>query len=294
MKAIKEIGKMKTYARIMKKENKLIGFIPTMGYLHEGHLNLMRTARKQADTVIASVFVNPMQFAPNEDFKKYPRDIKKDEELARACGVDVVFYPSDKDMYPPGFSTSVNVDKLTDVMEGASRPGHFKGVTTAVMKLFEIVKPDIAYFGQKDAQQAAVIKKMVEDLNMDITLKIMPTVREEDGLAMSSRNAYLSKPERKDAACLYESLKLAEEAFSSGEKNAKKIKKIIKDTISKKPSAKIDYISIVNAESLESVTELKGKALVALAVFVGKTRLIDNIILDPEHATKGEGVKINT
>lgn len=293
MKIIKEVDKMKTYAKIMKKENKLIGFIPTMGYLHEGHLSLMRTARKQTDTVIVSIFVNPLQFGPDEDFKKYPRDIKRDEELARQCGVDIMFYPDSEGMYPEGYSTYVNVEGLTEGLCGKSRAGHFRGVTTVVMKLFEIVKPDIAYFGQKDAQQAFVIKKMVEDLNMNITMKIMPIAREENGLAMSSRNAYLTKSERKEAALLFTSLKLAEESVNSGEKDPKKIIKNMRDLISaSSTSAKIDYISIVDTKTMKEVRGIAGEVLIALAVFIGKTRLIDNIIINtgkPEEGPKNAG-----
>jgi len=273
---------MKTYARIMKKENRLVGFIPTMGYLHEGHLSLIRVARKQADIVMLSIFVNPLQFGPGEDFEKYPSDIQRDEELAKSCGVDVLFYPDKKDMYPPGFSTYVNVEKLTGGLCGESRPGYFRGVTTVVAKLFEIVKPDIAYFGQKDAQQAFVIRKMAEDLNMDVTMKIMPIIREEDGTAMSSRNTYLSESERKDASVLHRSLEAAREAVNSGEKVAKKLIKKIREVVSEVPSAKVDYISIVDIKSLKEKSRINGEVLIALAVFIGKTRLIDNVILDTE------------
>ncbi|MGB2706416.1 MAG: pantoate--beta-alanine ligase [Candidatus Omnitrophota bacterium] len=286
MKIINEVGKMKTYARIMRKENKLVGLIPTMGYLHEGHLSLIRTVRKQADVVILSIFVNPIQFAPDEDFEKYPRDIKRDEELAKSCGVDVLFYPEKKGMYPPGFSTYVNVEELTDGLCGKSRPDHFRGVTTVVAKLFEIVKPDIAYFGQKDAQQAFVIRKMAEDLNMDVTIKILPIIREEDGVAMSSRNTRLSKPERKDASVLYKSLEAAREAVNSGERDAKKLIKKMREMITASPSAKTDYISIVDVKSLKEIPRIKGEVLIALAVFIGKTRLIDNVILDTEELEK--------
>ena len=282
MKIITEIDKMKTYARIIKKENKLVGLVPTMGYLHEGHLSLIRMARKQCDTLIVSIFVNPIQFAPDEDFKKYPRDIKRDEDLVKSCGVDALFCPQNEDMYPADFSTFVDVEKMTGSMEGASRPGHFRGVTTVVMKLFEITKPDIAYFGQKDAQQAFVIRKMTQDLNMDVTTKVFPTVREESGLAMSSRNAYLTKSEKADASVLYRSLKLAEDLIVSGEKDTKKIIKKVREIISNVPSIKIDYITIADTKSLKEVSALRGEILIAIAVLVGKTRLIDNIMLDME------------
>jgi pantoate--beta-alanine ligase len=287
MKIIQGVDKMRTYAKIIKKENKLVGLIPTMGYLHEGHLGLIRAAKKQSDIVILSIFVNPLQFGPEEDFEKYPRDIKKDEELAKLCGADVLFYPEKNDMYRPGHSTYVNVEGLTEKLEGLSRPGHFRGVTTVVAKLFEIIRPDIAYFGQKDVQQALVIKRMVEDLSMDITMKVLPTVREPDGLAMSSRNVYLTDSERKDAVCLFEALKLAEGFIAGGERDAKKVVKKMRDFISKISSAKIDYISIMNTESMEEVSEIKGEILIALAVFIGKTKLIDNMIINAEKQDKG-------
>jgi len=271
MKVIKEIDKMKTYARIIKKDNKLIGFVPTMGCFHEGHLSLMKAARKQTDVVITSVFVNKVQFGPKEDYEAYPRDLEKDENLAKGSGTDVMFCPTTEDMYPSGFSSYVDVEGLTDDLCGKSRPGHFRGVTTVVAKLFEIVKPDIAYFGEKDAQQAFVIQKMVDDLNMDVTLKIMPTVREEDGLAMSSRNVFLSD---------YKALKLAEDMVNSGEKDSKQIIKKIKSFIQENTSSTIDYVSMVDASSLKSVSKITGKVLVALAVFFKETRLIDNIIVE--------------
>lgn len=268
----------------MKKENRLIGFVPTMGYFHEGHLSLMRAARKQTDVVVASIFVNPIQFGPSEDFRKYPRDIKRDEELARQCGVDVLFCPKKDDMYPPGFATYVNVEKLAEGLCGKSRPGHFRGVATAVFKLFEIVRPDIAYFGQKDAQQAFIIKKMIQDLDMGILMKILPTVREADGLAMSSRNTYLTQSERKDAALLYKSLSLAQRLIDSGEKDPKIIIKRMRNMLKSSGRLKIDYIDIVDTNNLKSAPLIRGEALIALAVFIGKTRLIDNSIIKTQKA----------
>jgi pantoate--beta-alanine ligase len=279
MKVIHKIHKMKTHARIMKKANRVIGFVPTMGYFHEGHLSLIRAARKQADIIVVSIFVNPIQFGPKEDFKRYPRDIKRDEELAKACGADVLFLPEKTGMYPPGFSTYVNVEKLTDGLCGNSRPGHFRGVTTVAMKLFEIIRPDIVYFGQKDAQQAFVIKKMIADLNMGITMKMMPTVREEDGLAMSSRNTYLTAPERKEALLVNGSLNLARDLIDSGEKDSKKIIKKMKDLLETAPALKIDYIAITDTRDLKEISAIRDEALIAVAAFVGKTRLIDNIIV---------------
>ena len=288
MQIIDNIPKMSTLARIIKKDGKTIGLVPTMGYLHEGHLSLVRTAKKHMDVVIMSIFVNPIQFAPGEDLERYPRDLRRDEALARDAGVDILFYPSEGQMYPAGNSTYVNVEGLTESLCGASRPGHFRGVTTVVAKLFGIVKPDMAYFGQKDAQQAIVIKKMVEDLNMDIDLKILPTVREKDGLAMSSRNVNLSEEERGDAPILYEALRRAESLIGGGETDPKRIVRAMKDMIGEKKCAKIDYISIVDTKKLKPVGAISGEVLLALAVFIGKTRLIDNIIVNPALSPSGK------
>ncbi|MCM8761258.1 MAG: pantoate--beta-alanine ligase [Candidatus Omnitrophica bacterium] len=279
MKLVDSIQRMATLSKMVRKEGKTIGFVPTMGYLHDGHMSLVKAAKKHTDFVVMSIFVNPIQFGPSEDFEKYPRDLKRDEELARAAGVDVIFYPSAKDMYPPGYSTYINVERLTDRLCGASRSGHFRGVTTVVAKLFNIVRPDVAYFGQKDAQQAIVIKKMVQDLNMDVEIKVMPIVRESDGLAMSSRNVYLSEDERKSALSIYEALRKAEGMVASGEIDSKKIIRAIKDVISQKASIKIDYVSIVDTKELEDLPEIKSEALIAVAAYVGKTRLIDNVIV---------------
>jgi len=281
VKIVENISRMSTLMKIMRKEGKSIGLVPTMGYLHEGHLSLVRAAKKHNDVAVMSVFVNPLQFGPNDDLAKYPRDFKRDEEKARLAGVDVLFYPSEKEIYPSGYSTYVEVKGLGDTLCGSSRPGHFKGVTTIVAKLFGIVKPDMAYFGQKDVQQAAIIKKMTEDLNMGIEIKIMPIVREKDGLAMSSRNIYLSETERKDASILHQSLSTAESMVNQGEKDARKIIKAMELLIRQKPSVKIDYISIVDKRFLKEVSSISGEVLIALAVFIGKTRLIDNIAIDP-------------
>jgi len=279
MNIVDSVSRMSTLAKITKKDGKSIGFVPTMGYLHEGHLSLARTAKKHTDTVVMSIFVNPIQFAPGEDFEKYPRDLKRDEELAGSAGVDIIFYPSAGEMYPPDYSTYVTVEGLSDVLCGASRPGHFKGVATVVAKLFGIVKPDIAYFGQKDAQQAIIIKRMAEDLNMGVDIKIIPTVREASGLAMSSRNAYLSFAEKDEALALSLSLKRAELLIREGERSPKKIISAMKDMISRNPGVRIDYISIVDASKLKDVSTISGEVLVALAAFVGKTRLIDNVTI---------------
>ena len=279
MKVVDTITRMSTLVKMYKKEGRSISLVPTMGYLHEGHLSLVRAARKHTDVVVMSIFVNPIQFGPKEDLEKYPRDLKRDEELATAAGADIIFSPAVKDMYPAGYSTYVNVEGLTGVLCGASRAGHFRGVATVVNKLFEIVRPDIAYFGQKDAQQAVVIKRMADDLNMAIEIRVMPVVREPDGLAMSSRNIYLSADERKDALVLYGSLKKAEDLILSGERDAGKIMRLTRELINTVASAKIDYVSIVDASDLKEVATIAGDVLIAVAVFIGKTRLIDNIIM---------------
>jgi len=277
VKTIKSIPEMMSYSRARHKSGKRIGLVPTMGYLHEGHLSLMRKARKEADVVVISIFVNPTQFSPQGDFKKYPRNFRGDERLAKSCGVDTIFYPEVKDIYPDGYRTYVNVEELTKALCGASRPGHFRGVTTVVAKLFNITQPDIAYFGQKDAQQAIAIKQMVKDLNMPVKIKVLPIVREKDGLAMSSRNAYLKEQERKDALILYQSLLKARGLITKGEKSADKIKAAMRKMISEKKTAKIDYISIVNAKNLKDVKLTGPGTLIAVAVKIGSTRLIDNI-----------------
>ena len=279
MRAYKGIRSLVKEIEATKRQGKTIGFVPTMGCLHDGHLSLIRKARRDADCVVVSIFVNPTQFGPNEDLKKYPRDIKRDLGLLRASGVDIVFTPGIKSLYPDKFSTYVDVEDLTNGLCGASRPGHFRGVTTIVVKLFNIIKPDIAYFGQKDAQQAILIKKMVHDLNMDIKIKIIPIVREKDGLAMSSRNKYLSSQERKKALSLNRSLESAKDLYKKGERDSYKIIKKMQGMIPQNNGTKIDYIDVVDIEDLKPVKRISGKTLVALAVKVGKTRLIDNTIL---------------
>jgi len=250
-----------------------------MGYLHEGHLSLIRIAKKKSEVLVVSVFVNPTQFGPREDFKRYPRDFKRDRFLleSRLRRDDFVFAPGKKDMYPEGYLTYVNVDRITQKLEGAVRPVHFQGVTTIVAKLFNIVQPDVAVFGQKDAQQAVVLKKMVDDLNYRIKMVIAPTVRERDGLALSSRNMYLSTEERKQAKVLYQALLVAEDMIKKGERKASKIVSGMRTLINKQPLADIDYIAITDANSLELLKKLEGEILISLAVRFGKTRLIDNI-----------------
>jgi pantoate--beta-alanine ligase len=279
VKTIENISRMSTFVKMMKKEGKSIGFVPTMGHLHEGHLSLVKTAKKHTDVAVMSIFVNPMQFGPKEDYERYPRDLKRDEELAREAGVDVVFNPSAKDIYPEDYATYVTVEKLTDTLCGQSRPGHFRGVATIVTKLFNIVKPDVAYFGQKDMQQALMVKKMACDLNMDVDVKIMPIVREKDGLAMSSRNIYLSQEQRKDAAVLHQSLKHAEAMVKQGERDARKIIRSIEEMIASKPTAKMDYVKIVNTRELKDIKTISQEALIALAAYFGNTRLIDNTVI---------------
>ncbi len=278
MRIVYEPYEMQEIANKYREWGKTIGFVPTMGYLHKGHLSLVKEAKKNNDVTFVSIFVNPTQFAPNEDLDKYPRDIERDEELLKKEGVDFLFYPTVENMYPNGFQTYVSVESLTQVLEGASRPTHFRGVTTVVSKLFNITKPHRAYFGKKDAQQLIVIKKMVEDLNFDVEIVGLPIVREEDGLAMSSRNKYLNKKEREEAVCLYQSLQRAKEMIDNGTDDAETIKREMYKTINKYEIPKIDYISINSLSELKELEKIeKGNTLISLAVFVGKTRLIDNL-----------------
>ncbi|GAB4178174.1 MAG: pantoate--beta-alanine ligase [Calditrichia bacterium] len=279
MKIIQTVEEMQQLSLSLKKEGKKIGFVPTMGYLHDGHLSLMKTARPLCDVLVVSIFVNPTQFGPHEDLDKYPRDFERDEQLCRDQHVDIIFYPDTKTMYPQPYKTYVEVTDLTDYLCGASRPGHFRGVTTVVAKLFNIILPDIAVFGRKDFQQAQIIKQMVRDLNFPVDIILAPIVRETDGLAMSSRNAYLSEEQRQYALVLYQSLSLAKELILQGERSARLIFKTIKDKIDSVPS-KIDYISIVNAENFEPTDVIQDNTLIALAVFIGNTRLIDNMYIE--------------
>jgi len=271
------IAEMKTLRR---RSLGSVGFVPTMGYLHEGHLALVRQARTENSTVVVSIFVNPTQFGQAEDLSTYPRDTEHDLSLLKRENADTVFMPSGEEMYPEGFSSWVEVEKVTDRLEGSCRPGHFKGVTTVVAKLFNIVEPDRAYFGQKDAQQATAIKKMVNDLNMNLEIIVVPTVRESDGLAMSSRNIHLNAEERQAATILFSALTLAQQLWKKGEKNAESLRQEMVSVISREPLAKIDYVSIANAETLEELSEIDGPALASMAVRIGKTRLIDNVVLE--------------
>jgi pantoate--beta-alanine ligase len=277
MKVVDSVAGMKALARQWKKSGKRIGFVPTMGYLHEGHLNLVRESKKAADVTVVSIFVNPTQFGPREDFKKYPRDLEKDSAYLAQAGVDCLFHPDAADIYPPGYRTYVEVHGLQDRLCGRSRPGHFRGVATVVLKLFNIVGPDLAFFGAKDAQQVLIIDKMASDLDLDVEIVTCPIIREPDGLALSSRNAYLGPEERRAALVLSASLREAERAIGAGERDAAGIIAGIRALIEAEPLARIDYVEAVDPSSLEPVGELRGDVLIALAVFVGSTRLIDNI-----------------
>jgi pantoate--beta-alanine ligase len=261
------------------RRSKRLGFVPTMGALHAGHLSLVKMAGTQNDVVVASIFVNPLQFGPNEDFAKYPRTFERDCELLTAEKVDLLFAPSSEAMYPAGAKTVVEVQELTDKLDGRSRPGHFKGVTTVVAKLFGIVQPDRAYFGQKDAAQVAIIKRMVRDLNFDVEIIVGATVREPDGLAMSSRNAYLDPQQRKQALVLARTLNRIRYLCDRGEKSAAVLIGKGKEVVAEEPGAKLDYLEIVNPETLEPVEDVNKGALVAIAAWVGTTRLIDNLVL---------------
>jgi pantoate--beta-alanine ligase len=257
-----------------------VGFIPTMGFLHEGHLALVRRAAKECTSVAASIFVNPTQFGANEDLSKYPRDLKRDLSLLEEAGADLVWTPSSEVMYPPSFQTWVTVEGLTQPLEGAVRPGHFRGVTTVVAKLFNAVQPQKAYFGQQDAQQTAVIQRMTRDLDFPVEIVVCPTVREKDGLAMSSRNSYLSPEERQTATVLFRALTAAQAAYSTGERKAEALRNIVREIVATEPLAQLQYVSCADFDSLQEIEEITRKALLSMAVFVGRTRLIDNFILE--------------
>ncbi|MGQ9856423.1 MAG: pantoate--beta-alanine ligase [Fervidobacterium sp.] len=279
MRLVHTVAEMKRITKELKEKNKTIGFVPTMGYLHKGHLSLVEQARKENDAVVVSIFVNPTQFGPNEDYNRYPRDLERDLRLLEPLGVDYVFNPPVEEMYPQFYSVYVDEIELSKYLCGASRPGHFRGVCTVVAKLFNIVKPTRAYFGQKDAQQFRILRRMVENLNMDVEMVEMPIVREEDGLAMSSRNVYLNEEERKEATRLYKSLLKAKEMIESGERNVNKIKEEMLKILNH-PLLRVDYVEIVDEKTLTPVESIDKKVLIALAVFVGKARLIDNMIFD--------------
>ncbi len=256
-----------------------LGLVPTMGYLHEGHISLARRAREECGSVAVSIFVNPTQFGPNEDLSRYPRNIEMDLKLLETAGTDLVWMPTPEMMYPPGFQTWVTVETLATPLEGAMRPGHFRGVTTVVSKLFNAIRPEKAYFGQKDAQQAAVIRQMTRDLSYPIELVVCPTVREADGLAMSSRNSYLNPKERRAATVLFRALTAAESAYQTGERDAETLRRLMRQTVEAEPLARLQYASCADYDTLAELEIVTGKALLSMAVFIGKTRLIDNFVL---------------
>jgi pantoate--beta-alanine ligase len=278
MKIIQSLEQMKAFSDSLRLKGQKIAFVPTMGYFHDGHLSLMSYGRERGDCLVISIYVNPAQFGPGEDFERYPRDLERDKRLAEKVGVDIIFYPENNDMYPSHFQTFVNVERVTQNLCGLSRPGHFKGVTTVCAKLFNIVKPHITIFGKKDFQQLTVIKRMVQDLNMDMEVIGMPTVREDDGLAMSSRNVYLKEKERESALSLSRSLKLAKGMYDAGERNASIILAKVRTLIEGHPHTRIDYAEICNTTTLEDIEYLEGESVLALAVRVSSTRLIDNYV----------------
>jgi pantoate--beta-alanine ligase len=276
MRIIKSVKQMQSFSTSLRMDGKKIAFVPTMGYFHEGHLSLMKEAKKMADCLVVSIYVNPTQFGPKEDFSKYPRDLDRDLKMAESVNVDVIFYPPDNEMYPANYQTHVDVEKVTQNLCGMSRPGHFRGVATVCNKLFNIVKPDFAVFGKKDFQQFVTIERMVDDLNMDIQIIGSPTVRESGGLAMSSRNKYLNKDERKSALTLFKALKLAQKLYSNGEKKSSVIIAEVEKLIKRAPFTAIDYIKICDTRTLNDADKIKNQSVIALAVKVGNTRLIDN------------------
>ena len=276
---IETISGIQAYVGACRKKGMNVGFVPTMGAFHEGHLTLMREARRNNGAVVVSIFVNPIQFTAGEDFDRYPRRLEQDTKMADSEGVDVIFCPSVAEMYPKGFDTYVDQTDLPAKLCGEFRIGHFRGVMTIVTKLFNMVKPDQAYFGQKDYQQSLIIRRTVTDLNLEVAVKVLPTVREEDGVAMSSRNVYLGPKQRKDAGCLIQALRHAESMVNDGESSASKVSAEMKRLIRKVKGTRVEYIAIVNSDTLEPVKEIKGKTLIALAVRIGKARLIDNVIV---------------
>ena len=282
MEIINRRKRMSSVARKLRREqDRSIGLVPTMGALHEGHLSLVREARRMCDVVVVSVFVNPTQFGPGEDFTRYPRDLTNDTALLTDYNVDYIFAPPAEEIYPRGFSTYVTVEGLSDQMEGIARPGHFRGVATVVSILLNVVRPDFAFFGQKDAQQAVIIRRLVRDLAFDAEIIVLPTVREDSGLAMSSRNLYLGSEEQQAATVIHRALTKAKEAFKEGERSGNRLVELVRSTIEAEPRARIDYVNISDAETLEKVDKLEDQpVLIAVAVYFGKTRLIDNTILN--------------
>lgn len=279
MKIIEDINEMHHYAMQLRHEGKAIGFVPTMGALHEGHLSLMRQAREASEHVVVSIFVNPAQFGPKEDYKEYPRDPRGDTGMTRTADVDTLFTPPPSAIYPEGYRTYVEVEGLSSVMCGRTRPDHFRGVATIVLKLFNIVRPHKAFFGQKDYQQTVIIRRMTKDLHLGVDVMVLPTVREADGLAMSSRNQYLSLEERRSAAILYRSLQEARSRFDRGEHSAEKLREVIIEVLKGEPSVQLEYAAIVHPETLEEVREADNGTVIAITARIGRTRLIDNILL---------------
>ena len=280
MQIIDSVPEMQSLAISLRSEDRRVGLVPTMGALHGGHLDLMQAAKAQADVVVVTIFVNPTQFGPSEDFDAYPRDLEQDLKMCEEVGVDMVFVPKTEELYPDGYSTYITEEKLSEGLCGISRPNHFRGVLTVVTKLFKIVRPDLAVFGQKDAQQAAVLKKMVADLHFCVQILICPTVREEDGLAMSSRNRSLHSTQRKDAAVIYEALEAAKALYNSGNRNLDRIVAEVTHILSSRRRIRVIYVNFVDSETLEPLRELvEGRSLLAVAVWVDEVRLIDNIIL---------------
>jgi len=285
---IRTIAWMKEQARQARAESRVIGLVPTMGALHAGHLSLVERARRECSPVIASIFVNPKQFGPNEDFSKYPRSFESDGEKLERAGVDSLFAPEPPEIYPNGFSTYVDVDGLSERLEGRSRPGHFRGVATVVMKLLQIVQPNFAYFGRKDAQQSRLIMQMARDLNLDTEIVVCPPVREPDGLALSSRNVYLNQEERKAATVLFRALEAAKSELAAGVRDVLQLQTMLQRTLGAERHARVDYAEIVDAESFEPVVRVNKPCYVVLAVFIGKTRLIDNLYVEPKSSDSDE------
>ncbi len=280
MRVVKTIEEVREQVKAWKREGLRVGLVPTMGFLHEGHKSLIVKAVEENDRVVVSDFVNPTQFGPKEDLASYPRDIERDAKLCEEAGADLIFHPEPEEMYAPDYCTFVDMDGLTKGLCGKTRPTHFRGVCSVVAKLFNIVAPDNAYFGQKDAQQLAVIRRMVRDLNFDIRIVACPIIREEDGLAKSSRNTYLNAEERVAALVLSRALNKGKALVENGEQSAAKVKDVIMEELCKEPLARVDYVEVVDADSIEPVKEIKGNILVAIAVYIGKTRLIDNFIME--------------
>ncbi len=279
MKIIRNIEEMKIISKEIKSKGMSLGMVPTMGFLHEGHKSLIKCAKENNDIVTVSIFVNPTQFGPDEDYESYPRDLEHDSKICQMEGVDYIFHPEPDEMYPDGYSTFVIPgEKMTNILCGITRPGHFRGVCTVLTKLFSIINPDNAYFGEKDIQQLAIVRKMVKDLNLGVNINGCPIIREEDGLAKSSRNTYLNEEERKAAIILRKSILKGKEFMDNGEKNVEKIRKVIVDSINSEPLAKIDYVEIIDFDTFDRIEKLSKNTLIAMAVYIGKTRLIDNLI----------------